>query len=857
MLLEAFALQFESIGGHAMPLERPISLSFALTILAFITAAGCSDSTPGNGVGDPCVTETDCDEGLYCLDGRCTEIPDGGDGDADGDSDGDSDADADTGCPAERACDGRCCPEGDICVDGECELDCGDLVICDRLCCEAGQMCHEDRCVAECPTVEQLCGASSELCCGEDEACLGDACVELGDACERTEECPVDELCEPTLGHCVPRDSVEVCEYRPPVGEFSPVIGCQWAPPADDFPEHTACEMAPSVANLTDDNGDGVTDTLDIPDVVFVSYDRYTADGAQTCCTAQGVIRVVSGLCNDDGTMNTITTLGRGDPWIGSSSGIVLANLDPDTEPDESVPEIIVTYQGGGTVAFKRVTDDGTEWEIFWENTAYITSDHTPGAGAQPHAADLDGDGAPEIIIGNVVLNGQDGTLIWDGRVTVGPTAGVGNNAFLGPNSTVADIDLDGTLEVIAGNTVYDGPTGTEEWTYTYTTSNSYCHGRAECDGFNAVANFDDDPEGEVVIIRLGEVFIINHDGSLYARVPIPWDDCERTFGGVVERLNESGPPTVADFDGDGRPEIGTASADFYAVIDLDCVGDPLPEGCESENVLWTVPNQDCSSRVTGSSVFDFDGDGRAEVVYADERTFRIFDGLTGDILMEDDSHTSNTRMEMPIVVDVDNDGKSEVVVPEPGNHDHGGIRIWEDADNNWVRTRRIWNQHSYHVTNITEEGQVPRNEEENWSNGRLNNFRQNVQPAGLFDAPDLVVESIEIEECLGSGEALIVITVSNQGALGVAPGVSVYVTAEADTGETFVIGTVETATFLLPGNSERIEVRWVPEGGWSFEMFTVSATVDDDGTGAGDYNECHEENNDLQSESAPACSIG
>ena len=86
--------------------------------------------------------------------------------------------------------------------------------------------------------------------------------------------------------------------------------------------------------------------------------------------------------------------------------------------------------------------------------------------------------------------------------------------------------------------------------------------------------------------------------------------------------------------------------------------------------------------------------------------------------------------MEMPIVVDVDNDGKSEVVVPEPNtDRSFGGIEIWEDVDNNWVRTRRIWNQHAYHVTNITEDGQVPRNEEPNWLNSRLNNFRQNVQP--------------------------------------------------------------------------------------------------------------------------------
>jgi hypothetical protein len=57
------------------------------------------------------------------------------------------------------------------------------------------------------------------------------------------------------------------------------------------------------------------------------------------------------------------------------------------------------------------------------------------------------------------------------------------------------------------------------------------------------------------------------------------------------------------------------------------------------------------------------------------------------------------------------------------------------------VRTRRIWNQHHYHVTNIDEDGTVPAHELPNWLSGELNNFRQNVQPQGEFSAPDLIVD--------------------------------------------------------------------------------------------------------------------
>ena len=65
-------------------------------------------------------------------------------------------------------------------------------------------------------------------------------------------------------------------------------------------------------------------------------------------------------------------------------------------------------------------------------------------------------------------------------------------------------------------------PTEARVWTYSYTTMGSTCQGSIPCDGFNAVGNFDADPEGEVVIVRLGEVFVINHDGTLLHQVTDP-----------------------------------------------------------------------------------------------------------------------------------------------------------------------------------------------------------------------------------------------------------------------------------------------------------------------------------------------
>lgn len=770
-----------------------LRLAAIIVLFTFAGCSSCDDDTGGN---------SSTNSGTMDAGGN-NQTDAGGNNQADAGGNNQTDGGADSGADAATC----------------------DTVECNGVCCAADQECVMDACLDPCDGTR--CGADLSTCCRGVDLCLSDACVTPTGPCAATEDCQVDEICEPTVGQCVPRDSVEVCEFIPPVVPFAPEIGCTW--PSGTIavrPSSDRVVVTPIVGNLTDDNGDGVTDENDSPEIVFLSR-------TSGCCNKRGTLRIVDGQCNPDGTMNTIASL----------DGVVMTNDNAPALGDldgDGVAEVVavkgqnlqsndkVTPQG--LVAWKRMSDDGTSWAPLWENDTYPTFNvHTRG-GAAVSIADLDGDSNPEIIVGNVVLNGQTGDLKWDGVATSGGTGGIGNNAFLGPSSSVGDVDLDGNQEVAAGNTLYDHD-GTVLWTYEYTTSNSPCGGSLPCDGFTAMAEFDGDPEGEVVIIRQGELFILNHDGTLFWQQAIIKDDCDN---------NESGPPTVADFDGDGRPEVGTAAADFYTVMDLDCdVDDWSALGCRARGVLWATPNNDCSSRVTASSVFDFEGDGKAEMVYADENNFRIFDGTTGAILFDDPTHSSNTRLEMPLVADVDNDGNSEIVVPSDTAQ---SIKVIQDPGDNWVRTRRVWNQHAYSVTNVNEDGTIPAVPQINWQNGRLNNFRQNTQPGGLFDAPNLLIESIEATGlgCGGSLEALIRVTVTNAGALGMPAGTPVRIYGRSG-GATTTIADTTLQSRLLPGQSELIEVTYNIPQDWIDNGFEIGAIVDPDST----VNECIEDDNE------------
>ena len=452
------------------------------------------------------------------------------------------------------------------------------------------------------------------LDCPSEQVCVEGICIEGEGPCESHDDCDGDTYCceapdclpegeEP--GECIPFGTGPFGTFNPEceepivIGLFEPDIQCEWTAPemGDPFPAHVNVLTTPLVAELPYDNpGRG--------EILIVTY-NFTDGGAESGWGSNpayyGVIRVLDG---DDCTL--LQNIHDPAHLAVAASPPAIGDLDGD-----GVPEIVTQRAGTGLVAF--TWDVGTQsYVTFWtsEGQSDLVSAYRWDG---PSLHDLDGDGLAEVISGSEVYDGATGVRLNPGQLMPAASAGV--------ISIVGDLDKDFIPDLIADQVyTWDGPT--EQWVYKDLGSSGGGRHYAYADfgspglmpGEWDAGSFDQ--IAEIVTVGPGVVSLHTLDGTLLFTTT---DNATITGGG---------PPTVGDFDNDGRPEIASAGGGRYRVFDLDCDGNN-PD-CSGPWVRWSQPSQDASSATTGSSIFDFEGDGEAEAVYGDECYLRVYEGASG-----------------------------------------------------------------------------------------------------------------------------------------------------------------------------------------------------------------------------------
>lgn len=571
----------------------------------------------------------------------------------------------------------------------------------------------------------------------------------------------------------------------------------RWRGVAGDM-QVNSLSQTPVVGQLNDDNGDGVINQYDIPDLVFVAGLRGQHAPSRTAVVA------VSGR---DGSQLWTRT----DIRLSHFASLALGDIDND-----GVAEIVgVTGYREELIALEN--DGRIKWRVRLNGPGVPVPAFPPPAFVydMPVIANLEGDNEAEIVLGREVFRGFSGEQLWEGEFDGGGHGGGTPMVVVwGLSSIAADVDLDGVMEVIAGRTLYDvdGRTRWHRGDIKPTTFFDFGGNPQQHSGYTAVGNFDLDDFAEIVLVVDDELYLLEHTG-------------ETIWGPkFAPDFNYFGAPTVVDLDNDGLPEILLASTTRLTVFETD------------GTVKWTREIVDTNG-ITTATVFDFENDGLYEVVHADQADLRILDALTGTQLYEV-RNTSRTVFELPIVADVDGDKQADIIVS--GFDDDllagvtPGVRVFRARNGAWADAGSIWGANGFHISEVREDSTLPLIEEPSWLTHNSYRVQRSPMPDPL-GMPDYTLGDLRLIERGPGNRPVVQVRVGNAGPVDShePPWVAVYRGDPAAGGELLAETRLDT---LRPGRFQVVNLGEVQITGYG----DLYAVVDP----AGRANECREVNN-------------
>ena len=247
------------------------------------------------------------------------------------------------------------------------------------------------------------------------------------------------------------------------------------------------------------------------------------------------------------------------------------------------------------------------------------------GAGGQQVGSfafgDIDEDGQDEVVAVTRSPNGQDTSCLiafnMDGTAVTGfPIATPGTRRDM--TLTLGDIDGDGNIEIVYPFDRTDSVQPQQPKVFIYSGSGEL-EREIQLSGqllFSApasvLADLDGDGTPEIIVLAEGTLNVIRGDGTPLAGFPVEFT--EETVGGQVPTLENCG-AVVGDIDGDQSPDIlfctrGIGEEMLWA---YDRFGNPLPDSPLVLSRSGQTPR--------GPAIADVDNDGRNEIAVATSNT--------------------------------------------------------------------------------------------------------------------------------------------------------------------------------------------------------------------------------------------
>ena len=466
----------------------------------------------------------------------------------------------------------------------------------------------------------------------------------------------------------------------------TPLQGFEWCIREDwSTGENIYCRINPLVGDLDDDG---------IPEIVC-----FDMQGNSSSQTAAKIINVYDGRSKALKTQITVENM----VWAHGNGPYGLVKL-PNRKG------LIVTACKDTKLYAYDITAANPSNPVWVSNESYNTgyNDFSVSIGF----ADFNGDGHPEVYVRNKIFDAETGILLATAQGGYNQADSYSHNSHTNFNKLSCPIAFnicgDTRQELILGNEIYDvvitnryGTSGNHATlTKSITPPNNIIN-----DGHVQVADFNLDGHPDILIS--------NRDTEDYYGIVsfYVWDVYNNRTSLPIQLetyFTGKSVPLIADFDNDGRLEI---------LIDC-CANDGQGQrayrfnpNTNSFNHLWTLAIDEDSYSNT-ATLFDFNNDGRNELVLTDNSRLLVYDlSNNPPALLSSIDCGEITIMHVPIVADVDIDGSAEIVVTgKAGGYMQANtmLKVYKSATEPWRAVRKVWNQYMYHVTNVNEDLTIP-----------------------------------------------------------------------------------------------------------------------------------------------------
>jgi len=395
----------------------------------------------------------------------------------------------------------------------------------------------------------------------------------------------------------------------------------------------------------------------------------------------------------------------------------------------DGIPELLISCADNRIRVYNNYIENPTAPMNLW----IVSTGSLDAADLRPSLADFDGDGVPEVYTGSDIFKFDFSnpanpllTKIINGPAVHGQTS-YSLYTERSSNPTAVDMltqaecngdpDCAG-LELVAGTKIYsidvdlnDGDGYEIKVKRDLTTMVPPAEGYR--DGYTSVADVNLDGILDIIVTGIRHtnqagMYIWNKNG-LIRWFPYPFNTTNSgSLACIANVFDDTDQGFVSDF-----PEILICSSGNFTCYNV-----------QANPYWWNLPTSD-DSGWTGSTVYDFNGDGISEIVYRDETDLRILyggatpfpPGVDGQRNWFKTPCFSGTADEYPVVADIDNDGETEIAVtgrvtapPIFGANERfrGRLNVYESDAGPWVPCRNVWNQFNYFIVNVNDDLSIP-----------------------------------------------------------------------------------------------------------------------------------------------------